>query len=121
VRLERLAKLLETVQAARSFRAQELADRLQVSRRTVFRDIQALARVGVPIAYDRAMSTFRLTRSRTPSMRPLTTKEREAVARLLDDRRVAALHRRAVRALRKLIGNTTLADLATGRNPHGGL
>ncbi len=111
MRLERLAKLLETVQLERSLTAEELARQLDVSRRTLFRDIRALAIVGVPIVYDRTASAFRLSQP-GPHRSSLTAAERAAIAELLDDRRVAAQHRRAVQALKKLIGNVSLADLA---------
>jgi predicted DNA-binding transcriptional regulator YafY len=48
-RLERLTAILTHLQSKRVIKAQEIADRFQVSLRTVYRDIRALEESGVPV------------------------------------------------------------------------
>ena len=71
------------------------------------------------IVYDPSASAFRLSPPNGRAGR-ISTAEREALARLLADQRVEAQHGRALRALKKLMGKVSLADLAprpaSGRN-----
>lgn len=48
-RLDRLTSMLIQLQSKRIVKAQELADRFQISLRTVYRDMRALEEAGVPI------------------------------------------------------------------------
>ncbi len=48
-RVDRLVGYLLLFQSRRRLRAQDLAQRFEVSERTVYRDVQALCEVGVPI------------------------------------------------------------------------
>ena len=48
-RIDRLAAILIQLQSKRIVKAQDLADRFQISLRTVYRDISALEEAGVPI------------------------------------------------------------------------
>jgi predicted DNA-binding transcriptional regulator YafY len=51
-RISRVVKILTTIQSNQSYSPNELAKLLQVSRRTVFRDLRELQKVGVPYFYD---------------------------------------------------------------------
>lgn len=48
-RIDRLTAILTQLQAKRVTKAQEIADRFQISLRTVYRDIRALEETGVPL------------------------------------------------------------------------
>ena len=49
MRADRLLSLLMLLQTRGSLTAQELADELEVSARTIYRDLQALSTAGVPV------------------------------------------------------------------------
>ena len=48
-RLDRLHAILTHLQSKKRVRAQEVADRFQISLRTVYRDVKALEESGVPV------------------------------------------------------------------------
>ena len=52
-RIERLLKFIQALQSGRSKTVDDLAELTGVSRRTVFRDLELLSRVGVRYTYDR--------------------------------------------------------------------
>lgn len=117
--LRRLLKLYKIVESDQNFTARQLAVRLRVSRRTLFRDIHKLATAGVKIVYDPSASGFRLSPANGRAGR-ISAAERQALAQLFADRRVEAQHGGALRVLKKLMGKVSLADLmpraANGRN-----
>jgi predicted DNA-binding transcriptional regulator YafY len=47
-RISRVVKILTTIQSNQNYSPDQLAKLLQVSRRTVFRDLKELQKVGVP-------------------------------------------------------------------------
>lgn len=59
-RVTRLLHLLQRLQARNGDNADGLAEATGVSRRTVFRDIDALKKAGVPVAYDRDSDRYSL-------------------------------------------------------------
>ncbi|MCK4404519.1 MAG: HTH domain-containing protein [candidate division Zixibacteria bacterium] len=50
---DRLLLILNLLRSRRNFKASDLANECEVSERTMYRDIQALSEVGVPIYFDR--------------------------------------------------------------------
>lgn len=57
-RLDRLTAILIHLQSKRVIRAQELADRFEISLRTVYRDIRSLEEAGVPIGAEAGVGYF---------------------------------------------------------------
>lgn len=57
-RLDRLTAILIHLQSKRVVRAQELADRFQISLRTVYRDVRSLEEAGVPIGAEAGIGYF---------------------------------------------------------------
>ena len=57
-RLNRLTAILIHLQSKRVVRAQELADRFQISLRTVYRDVRSLEEAGVPIGAEAGVGYF---------------------------------------------------------------
>lgn len=51
-RVDRLSAILNMLQSSSSVKVMSIADRFQISKRTVYRDLQALAESGIPIAGD---------------------------------------------------------------------
>jgi predicted DNA-binding transcriptional regulator YafY len=79
-RIDRLFAILLAIQNSKRIRGQDLADRFEVSKRTIYRDIQALTESGVPVVslpgegYELAEGYY---------LPPLNFTETEAVALLL--------------------------------------
>lgn len=57
-RIDRLTAILIQLQTKRVVRAQEIADRFEISLRTVYRDVQALMEAGVPIGSEAGKGYF---------------------------------------------------------------
>ncbi len=60
-RIYRLLRLVTLLQSGRNYTAHELAEELQVSRRTVFRDLNALEMAHIPYYYDAATHGYRIS------------------------------------------------------------
>ncbi|WP_437192155.1 helix-turn-helix transcriptional regulator [Planctomicrobium sp. SH527] len=69
-RLSRLINLVEFLEVGVHRNANQLAEAMNVSRRTVFRDIQTLQDAGVPIQFDAAKMCYSLQRSVNVHARP---------------------------------------------------
>ncbi len=59
-RIYRLLQLITILQGGRSYTVSELADELQVSRRTVFRDLNMLEMAHIPYYFDRQRKGYRI-------------------------------------------------------------
>ncbi len=62
-RIIRLLKLLQALQAGDVQNADALADACEVSRRTIFRDIETLRAAGVPLEFDRKADRYSISSS----------------------------------------------------------
>jgi predicted DNA-binding transcriptional regulator YafY len=59
-RISRLVQLLGLLQAGKGHNAGELAKACEVSRRTIFRDLDVLRQAGVPLLFDDEQSVYRI-------------------------------------------------------------
>ncbi len=62
-RQARVLRILSCLQSGSHFNAKELARRLRVSRRTVYRDLKMMREAGVPIHFDGEHSAYRVSAS----------------------------------------------------------
>jgi predicted DNA-binding transcriptional regulator YafY len=102
----RLLQLLSLLQTPRDWPGSELAERLQVSRRTIRRDVQRLRDLGYPVqATMGAVGGYRLVAG--TAMPPLLLDDEEAVAiavglRTAASHAVAGIDEASIRAPAKL-------------------
>jgi predicted DNA-binding transcriptional regulator YafY len=82
-RLDRLTAILTQLQSKRTIRAQEIADRFDISLRTVYRDVRALEEAGVPVIGEAGMGYSLVEGYRLPPV--MFTKE-EATALLVAEK-----------------------------------
>lgn len=61
-RIYRLLRVVTLLQSRRGYTANELAEELQISRRTVFRDLNALEMARIPYYYDAESRGYRISR-----------------------------------------------------------
>ncbi len=59
-RVRRILKLLTALHSGRAMSVDDLAEELEVTRRTVFRDLSVLERAGVPFQYDRSAKRYKI-------------------------------------------------------------
>jgi len=59
-RLHRVLRIITLLQAGRAFNASELAAECRVSRRTVYRDLATIEKVGIPFFYNRASGGYQM-------------------------------------------------------------
>ena len=77
-RTDRLFELIQILRDGRLHRAQDLADRLEVSLRTIYRDMDTLAASGVPVAGERGLGYMATAAITLPPLN-LTLTELEAL------------------------------------------
>src|SRR5688500_20395965 len=81
MRAERLIAILMALQRAQALTAGELAQRLDVSVRTIFRDIDALSTMGVPVYTEQGRGGgIRLVEGYSSDLTGLSSGEAEALA-----------------------------------------
>ena len=80
-RIERLLRLVQTLESGRAHSVEELAEIIGVTRRTIFRDLKTLERAGLPYAFDR--ESGRYTAQRSVLLPPVTLSQAEALALVL--------------------------------------
>jgi len=80
-RLQRVLRLLTVLQSDRYYRPSELAQKLGVSRRTVFRDLEVLYQAGIPCYYDEQRGGYKIAQNFF--LPPLNLQLSEALALLL--------------------------------------
>ena len=77
-RTRRLLKLIALLQTARGFNTDALALACEVSRRTIFRDLDLLRESGLPLEFDEAAQRYRI--SGTVYLPPMDFTAEEALA-----------------------------------------
>jgi predicted DNA-binding transcriptional regulator YafY len=108
MRADRLLSILLLLQQGRRFTARELAERLEVSERTILRDMEALCAAGVPVTADRGSGGgWRLPQSYRTDLTGMNTAEIQTLffaksSRLLGD---LGLDKAADAALIKLLAS----------------
>jgi len=80
-RLYRVLKLLTLLETGRPYNADQLAEACGVSRRTIYRDLNALEAAGIPVFFDRATGRYRL--HETGLMPAVNLRMEEALALVL--------------------------------------
>lgn len=80
-RIERLLRLVQTLESGRSLSVEQLTKILGVTRRTIFRDLKVLDHAGLPYSFDR--DTGRYTAQQSVLLPPVTLSQSEALALVL--------------------------------------
>jgi len=80
-RLQRVLRLIGLLQSKRFYSPEKLAAKLEVSRRTIFRDLDLLRKVGIPYYFDEVKGGYRI--SEQYLLPPLNLNMLEALALLL--------------------------------------
>lgn len=83
--IRRLLNIIAILQSGRFINAQELADECQVSRRTIFRDIEKLRQSGLRISFDEKKQGYQFEESSFLLPADLTTEEVLALITLCQD------------------------------------
>ncbi len=110
-RIDRLSAILIHLQSKKIVRAQEIADRFEISLRTVYRDIRALEEAGVPIGAEAGVGYFLTGNYHLP---PVMFTREEAGAFILaekvlgkySDRSVSERFSSAMYKIRSVLQNT---------------
>ncbi|MBX2967172.1 MAG: YafY family transcriptional regulator [Cyclobacteriaceae bacterium] len=121
-RIDRLTAILIQLQTKKVVRAQEIADRFEISLRTVYRDVQALMEAGVPIGSEAGKGYFIVDGYHLP---PVMFTQDEASSMLLAGKLVEKMGDKSVRsafdsALNKVkaVLNETEKDHIQNLEPH---
>lgn len=93
-RIDRLTAILIQLQSKRVVRAEEIADRFEISLRTVYRDVKALMEAGVPIGSEAGKGYFIVEGYNLP---PVMFSQEEASALLLAGKLVEKMTDQSIR------------------------
>jgi predicted DNA-binding transcriptional regulator YafY len=93
-RIDRLTAILVQLQTKRVVKAEEIADRFEISLRTVYRDVKALMEAGVPIGSEAGKGYFIVDGYHLP---PVMFTETEASAMLVGSKLVEKMGDKSVR------------------------
>jgi predicted DNA-binding transcriptional regulator YafY len=93
-RIDRLTAILVQLQTKRVVKAEEIADRFEISLRTVYRDVKALMEAGVPIGSEAGKGYFIVDGYHLP---PVMFTENEASAMLVGGKLVEKMADKSVR------------------------
>src|SRR5688572_22198956 len=93
-RIDRLTAILVQLQTKRVVKAEEIADRFEISLRTVYRDVKALMEAGVPIGSEAGKGYFIVDGYHLP---PVMFTENEASAMLVGGKLVEKMTDKSIR------------------------
>lgn len=115
-RLERVIQVLLLLQSGVPYNALQIAERMGVHRRTIFRDVALLRSLGVPISYDMETARYSLPRDlpKEPaevSIEELTDLLMAACLTVLPEGRTANMARRAIEKLSERIPAASRREL----------
>lgn len=90
-RHSRAIRILTCLQSGPTFNAKELAERLQVSRRTIYRDLNLLRGAGIQVEFDEEHAGYRVSNGAPGSLVPPNFTDRD-VAKLALTSHLSMLH-----------------------------
>src|SRR3982750_4092273 len=93
-RIDRLTAILVQLQSKRVVKAEEIADRFEISLRTVYRDVRALMEAGVPIGSEAGKGYFIVDGYHLP---PVMFSQEEASAMMMAGKLVERMTDHSVR------------------------
>lgn len=114
-RIDRLTAILIQLQTKRIVKAEEVADRFEISLRTVYRDIKALMEAGVPIGSEAGKGYFIVDGYHLP---PVMFNQEEAGAMLLAGKLVEKMTDKSVRQAYESAMNKIRAVLKETEKDH---
>lgn len=114
-RIDRLTAILIQLQTKRIVKAEEVADRFEISLRTVYRDVKALMEAGVPIGSEAGKGYFIVDGYHLP---PVMFNQEEAGAMMLAGKLVEKMTDKSVRIAFESAMNKIKAVLKTAEKDH---
>lgn len=114
-RIDRLTAILIQLQTKRIVRAEEVADRFEISLRTVYRDVKALMEAGVPIGSEAGKGYFIVDGYHLP---PVMFNQEEAGSMLLAGKLVEKMTDKSVRTAYESAMNKIKAVLKESEKDH---
>lgn len=114
-RIDRLTAILIQLQTKRIVRAEEVADRFEISLRTVYRDVKALMEAGVPIGSEAGKGYFIVAGYHLP---PVMFNQEEAGSMLLAGKLVEKMTDKSVRKAYESAMNKIKAVLKEAEKDH---
>lgn len=114
-RIDRLTAILIQLQTKRIVKAEEVADRFEISLRTVYRDVKALMEAGVPIGSEAGKGYFIVEGYHLP---PVMFNQEEAGAMMLAGKLVEKMTDKSVRIAFESAMNKIKAVLKTAEKDH---